>query len=466
MHNERYGYKMKKTPASRARGLSAAAILFCAGMLILTVSLFINGALWSVHPGNLNLYKNGELTYAGDVYDRDGLVLVSTTDGKREYNSDASVRKATLHAIGDLGGYISTGIQTSFRAQLAGYDALNGLYTLDGHGNNIDLSINSALCVKAMNELGSRLGTVGIMNYKTGELLCVYSSPAYDPNNPPDFSKEADKYKGVYVNRLFSGFFAPGSIFKLVTACAAIDRLDGVFDKTWNCNRGFDVGDERLTCMGKHNDINFRDALKVSCNATFGQITLELGRDTMLDYTKQLGFGGKYKLDGISLEAGKYTLNGASDLDFAWSGIGQHNDLVNPLHYLMFVSAIANEGIAKSPHIIEGITTSYGLPQFAGQSTEKRYMSADTANTLKGMMRDTVIGNYGDNKFPNLSLCAKSGTAELDKQTEPHSLFTGFMDDPEHPLAFIVVAENSGSGSDIAARISNNVLQAAVSLGL
>jgi peptidoglycan glycosyltransferase len=89
----------------------------------------------------------------------------------------------------------------------------------------------------------------------------------------------------------------------------------------------------------------------------------------------------------------------------------------------------------------------------------ERTMSASTAATLTQMMRDDVVNNYGTYNFPDVYVCAKSGTAEVEGQN-PNAMFAGFVQDSEYPLAFIVVVEDAGSGSAVCASIAGDVLEA------
>ena len=84
----------------------------------------------------------------------------------------------------------------------------------------------------------------------------------------------------------------------------------------------------------------------------------------------------------------------------------------------------------------------------------------ETANSLSDMMRNNVENHYGgDNAFPGLPVCAKSGTAEVEGQDNPNAWFVGFLRDEAHPYAFVVVVENSGYGSEVGGAVANTVLQ-------
>ena len=110
-----------------------------------------------------------------------------------------------------------------------------------------------------------------------------------------------------------------------------------------------------------------------------------------------------------------------------WSGIGQSTDLICPYSMLRFVAAIANDGILVEPRLIDD-----GRP-----AEQSLLVNPDTARTMQDLMRNNVIQTYGDNRFPGLEVCGKTGTAEVGDGTD-HAWFTGFLKDEDHPYAFIV----------------------------
>ena len=170
------------------------------------------------------------------------------------------------YAIKPLNGFVATGMHSAYLKELCGYDPINGVYNLSGKGNNIELTIDSEISVTAYKALGSRAGTVGIYNYETGEIICMASTPTFDPA-----SGETPSGKGVYVNRLLSGVYAPGSIFKLVTALSALENLPDAKSIQFSCKHGVTIAGEWLSCLGNHGKIGLDGALVHSCNAFFAQ---------------------------------------------------------------------------------------------------------------------------------------------------------------------------------------------------
>lgn len=431
-------------------------LVFVAGILLHFARLAFYGDDWATYPANKHLFSDGIIEKAGDITDKNGTLLATTTEeGERTYNSNLSIRKATVHAVGDLKGYVSTGMQSAYLSTLCGYDPVNGVYNTSGEGNNIELTLDSDLCVTAMNALGSYSGTVGVYNYQTGEIVCMVSTPVFDPLSTTEPAGD-----GVYVNRFLSGVYAPGSIFKLVTTLSALENLNDCDTMTFSCNYGVTIMDERLTCMGCHGNTGLDNALVYSCNAFFAQTALRLGRSTMTKTAEKVGFNKTLKMDGIECAASRYSVSGANDIDFGWSGIGQQNDLVNPYQYLSFMGAIANDGVSVSPYIINKITSPKGIKLKGAEKNESRMLSKENANRMAEMMRNNVTKNYGDYRFTGLNVCGKTGTAEVGKNATPHSWFVGFMDNDENPYAFVVVVENAGSGNGVALQVASKVLKA------
>ena len=429
-------------------------LFFVFGIGLYYTKLAISKDKWASYPANKHIYSDGMIVKAGAITDRNGEVLAVTENGKRRFNKDSSIRKATLHAVGDLKGYVSTGIHNSYLKELCGYDAINGVYNVSGEGNDIELTIDSKVSVAALNALGNRAGTVGIYNYKTGEIVCMVSTPTYDPESNTEPSG-----KGVYVNRFLSGVYAPGSIFKLVTTLSALENLSNTDDLNFNCSHGVTIEGEWLSCLGRHNNIGLDNALVHSCNAFFAQTALKLGKNTLTNTAEKVGFNKQLEMDGIKTAMSKYEVKKSRKIDFGWSGIGQHNDLVNPYQYLTFMGGIANDGKSITPYLIKKIKNPSGITIKKSRKTSKTIMSAKNSDRMAKMMRNNVKKNYGDWRFSGLEVCGKTGTAEVGDKSTPHSWFVGFCDNENTPYAFTVIVENAGAGNGAATAIASKVLK-------
>ena len=447
---------MKKVK-SRSLSILILVLIMGLGLGIYIVSLAVNGGKWASFAAGRYQYAGGG-SAAGAITDRNGVTLTTVSNGKRIFADDETLRKSTLHVVGDHAGNIGTGAMRVFAADLTGYDFINGVYTLSGGGENVELSIDAELNKKAYSALNGKKGAVLVQNYETGEILCMVSSPTFDPANPPEIKDDDPQFEGVYINRALSSSYTPGSIFKLVTAAASIEKIPDIFERKFECTGSMNIGSEAVTCMKVHGSLTFEDALAVSCNSVFAELSLELGADTLERYASNYGLVDRNSVSGIKTAKGLFEKAPDDSAGLAWSGIGQYDDLICPASMLRFVSAVANDGAAPQMTLLKK-TGILGL----GRTKTSRVMKKETAEELRAMMSYNVYYNYGEKNFPGLKLYAKSGTAEVGGGKQPHSWFTGFIKNDGHPLAFIVIVENGGMGSDAAAKVANTVLQAAVS---
>ena len=446
---------------NRTAILLVLLLLLAAGLTVYLVRYIRHGAEWASYSANAGYYSGGELA-VGRVLDRHGKLLSAFRDGKRTYSSDETLRKASLHAVGDRYGYIGTGAERVFSSKLTGYDLINGAYSLRSGGNDLFLTVDAELQKAAYQAMKGRKGAVAVADYVSGDILCMVSLPTYDPEDPPG-SFDGEEYEGVFLNRVLSSTYTPGSTFKLVTAYAMLDSRADAEEEVFTCTGKLELpGGGEVTCPRAHGEVTLSDALAYSCNCAFGHFALELGADTMAAYTEKAGLLDALSIDGVSTAKGKYR-KAENESDLAWSGIGQDKDLVNPASMLRFVSIIANGGKAPKLRLIQSVHSPVGFPLGAyNLPWSKRVISARVAETLKEMMENDVEKVYGSENFPGLSVAAKSGTAEVGGGKEPHALFTGFLTDPETPYAFFVIVENGGRGSTVAGEVANAVLQAAV----
>ena len=295
-------------------------------------------------------------------------------------------------------------------------------------------------------------------NYKTGEILCAVTSPSYDPDHVPDVANDTTgSYEGVYVNRFFDAAYTPGSIFKLVTAAAALETIEGVQSRTFQCSGKTIIGGQEIICNGVHGSLSLAGALAHSCNVAFGELAAELGAGVLQEYAEKLGLTGSISCEGYKTAPGKIDLSGADDGDVAWAGIGQYTDQVGALAFLRYMGAIANGGNAAEPYLMQRVRKGDDITYEAETKLTSAMIQPETAGTLTKLMRNDVQTIYGDWQFGGLSVCAKSGTAEREGQTA-NAMFAGFVLDASCPVAFVVFVENGGAGSTVAAPMAAKVL--------
>lgn len=440
----------------------ALALLLTAGVLVFVVKYCADGGQWASSAFNRHLYDANGILISGRVLDRDGDALSWVKDGQRTYYDGETVRKATLHAVGDLNGKIGTGALNAFADRLTGWDPISGAFGADT-GNDLYLTLDARYNYEAYQALNGHAGTVAVYNYRTGEILCMVSAPGYDPLNVPADLEENDRYDGAYLNRFLSASFTPGSVFKTVTLTAALEQLSDVQDRTWTCTGSAQVGEEVITCSGVHGEQTLETAFANSCNVAFAQMAVELGADALMQYTQQAGLTTSYRVDGLPTAQGSFDRTDITDGQLGWAGVGQYHDLVNPCALMVWMGAIANGGKAAEPYLIEKTVSPLGLPSLPHitRRTDK-LISAETAAVITDMMANNVARTYGADRFPNMELCAKSGTAEVGGGQSPHAWFAGFLQNEDAPYAFVVLVENGGGGSAVAGTVAGKVLDVIV----
>ena len=449
---------MKKLEKRALLCLALVAALV-AGLIFFVAKLEINGSNWATFYANTHIYTNGKLS-VGTVYDRNGKQLLKNTSNGTKYNSDELIRRANLHATGDPGGNIATGANVAFRSKMVGYSFVTGTNGLiKSGGSKVYLTVDSKVSRSAYEALSGRNGLVGVYNYKTGEIICMVSTPTYDPGEKGE-NTLSDPLPGTYMNKLISATITPGSIFKLVTTAAAIENLNGLDTWSYKCTGSLTLGSDKITCPKVHGTMDIYGALANSCNCAYATLAMQLGGDVIAEYADSLGLTKAYDIDGIKSAAGTFNFDSAQ-VNVGWAGIGQFEDQVNPLSMMVYLGAIANDGKAALPTLLRDESLINKGAKLIGKESDSasagsvRLLKSGTARELSDMMRNNVKITYGEGNYPNLSLHAKSGTAEVGSGKAPHSWFCGFAGD----YAFIVCVENGGYGSSVAGPVANKVLQ-------
>lgn len=444
--------------AKRAAIIYVLIIAFIVGTGIFVVSLVLNGADWASNKANRHIYSNGQITNAGTIYDCNGVVLAESSDNERVFAESAQVRRSVLHVVGDTAGYISTGTHYLYRDTLSGYSRIEGIYSLkqNGTGTDITLNIDSEANRIALKAFGDYNGTVAVYNYKTGKLVCSVSKPTYDVENKPDDLLTNEKYDGVFLDKAISGVYTPGSIMKIITAACAIENIPDIYSKTFECTGSYETGDGKVICNGVHGKVDFQKAMNESCNCAFAEISIELGAEKLKATAESMGFNKRLYAKEIRLTKSTFSPDTQSKSELGWAGIGQSTTLVNPMHFLSVMGAIANGGTGYAPDRIRSMGT---VSELVGRTPETIVkINSDTAAKLDKLLRSNVKDKYGDGKFPNLQMCGKTGTAQIDGE-KSHSWFVGYSQREDLPLAVVCIVENGGYGSGMASSVSNKVLQ-------
>lgn len=443
----------------RATALYVLVLLLVGGLFFFLFEYATKADTWVISPGSPHVYNSTNIG-CGQVVDRNSVQLLDITES-RSYAEDPAVRMSTLHWLGDRQGRISAPAIANYAREMTGYDMVNGLYSYTGNGGLAELTLSSELQSVALKAMGDRKGTVAVYNYKTGEILCAVTTPTYDPDSVPDIEADTTgSYEGVYLNRFVQSAYIPGSIFKVVTTAAALDSVEDILDRTFTCDGVYEYGIDRVTCQKAHGTLTLKQALAKSCNCSFAQIANLVGRENLQKYADQFQVTAPISFDGITTAAGNFDLTDAAPVEIAWGGIGQYTDQVNPCRFMTFMGMIAGGGRAASPYLVSLVVFEEEVTYEAQTRMTDRVMDEQIAQTLKEYMRNNVETVYGTDRFPDLKVCAKTGTSELGGDQKPNAMFAGFVDEEEYPLAFMVVVENGGVGNQTCVPIISEILTA------
>lgn len=453
-----------KNTTKRVYVVLLLVIAFFGGLGFMFYTFFSEGTTWVADRGNEHIYSEGSLTVAGTIYDRNGVPLISTVDGERVYSDDEDVRRSTLHVVGDSEGYIATGVQTLYNSNLVGYNFANGIYGVlsSDKGCDIRLTIDAEISAVAYDAMGDNKGAVAVYNYKTGQTICMVSAPNFDPLDKPDDidTDTSGKYDGIYLNRAISGVFTPGSTFKVVTAIAAIENIPDIYNRTFNCKgkltTGKGAGDGDVICNDVHYEVNFEEGLRESCNVVFATLANEVGAEKLTETVKKLGFEETVTISKAETAENVFDVSKSTRLDIGWAGIGQYTTLVSPCQMMMLMGGIANNGKAIIPYVVENSTE---LIDVKGKVNGAFQLLPETATQIKKLLRGNVVNYYGDDSFPGLEMCGKTGTAEV-TTGDTHAWFVGFSQRADFPYAIAVCLENGGVGMYDAIPVANEVMQA------
>ncbi len=338
-------------------------------------------------------------------------------------------------------------------------------------GKNLTLSIDLKLQALGERLLEGKIGSIVAIEPSTGEVLCMVSSPTYDPRlmvgrqrgkNHAILSQNSWK---PLLNRSIMGQYPPGSTFKTSQALTFLSEHVITPGTSYPCNRGFNYGHLHVGCHGHPSPLALIPAISTSCNGYFcwglhsmldnrkKYPTVEVAMDTWRDYMVSMGFG--YKL-GIDLPGEKRGM--IPNADFydnaygkSWTGltvisiaIGQGEVNLTPLQIANLGATIANRGYYYVPHVVHKIEGG----AIDSLYTKKHYTKAsrEAYNYVVEGMRSSVLG--GTCKAANTSdyaVCGKTGTAQ--NRGKDHSVFMGFapMDNPK--IAIAVYVENGGFGA-------------------
>lgn len=345
-------------------------------------------------------------------------------------------------------------------------------------GNDIYLTIDSKLQLYIQELMAGLKGTAIITEANSGKILAMVSQPGYDPNL---FTQQIsiEQWQGIVhskdnilCNRSIQGVYPPGSVFKLITAIAALEEgAVGLNDRIY-CPGSFKLGDSTFKCWREtgHGNQSFLDAISNSCNVFFYNMGQRLGIDKLNHYATMFGLGEKTDIDlpgeltGLvpSQEWKRRTFNQVwfpgDNINLA---IGQGYLLTTPFQIHNMLCIITNDGNVYRQYHVDRIVSQSGdvIKKYEPEIIRKVNVSADTFRVVKEGMKKVVEEGTGFNaRIEGLSLAGKTGTAQ-NPQGENHGWFVGFAPFQNPEICITVFVEHGGDGSQSAAPIAGEIIK-------
>jgi penicillin-binding protein A len=370
--------------------------------------------------------------------------------------------------------YGATGIEIAENANLSGTadpstldELINQMSGGPQPGNNVVLTIDHELQQIAFDAIANSntgRGSLVAIDPQTGEILAMASYPSYDPNNIDEvFPELLEDPNEPLLNRATQGLYSPGSVFKVVTAAAALksgvspsDRYvdSGTYEQSGYTVVNYDDG--------VYGAVNFAQALALSINTIFAEVAVEsVGIETLTEVSQDFGYGDEY--EDFSLPVAPSRLGEGNIAQIAF---GQDTNVSNVFEMAIVAASIANDGTMMEPTLIREVRSPDGVIIDRPQPQEKRQvLEPETANTLQDMMVGVIEeGTATVAQRPGVEIAGKTGTAEVPPNA-PNSWFIASApaDDPQ--IAVAAMIENGGDGERQGLPVAMEVIDAYLDTG-
>lgn len=338
-------------------------------------------------------------------------------------------------------------------------------------GKNLNLSLDIDLQMLGERLLEGKIGSIVAIEPSTGEVLCLVSSPSYDPHlmigrnrGKNHRTMAADPWKPL-LNRAIMGTYPPGSTFKTTQALTFLQ--EGVINTStsYPCAGGFSFKGLHVGCHGHPSPLPIVPAIATSCNGFFcwglyhmigarqKYGSVQKAMNTWRDYMVSMGFGYSLGIDLPGEKRGMIPNANFYDKVYrgSWNGltiisisIGQGEVTATPLQIANLGATIANRGFFVTPHVVKQIEGEELLPEYR----EKRYTMVDKVHydeVAQGMRMAVLGGTCRMANLPDIEVCGKTGTAQ--NHGKDHSAFMGFAPMNNPKIAVAVYVENGGWGA-------------------
>ncbi|MDP4132928.1 MAG: penicillin-binding transpeptidase domain-containing protein [Bacillota bacterium] len=417
---------------------------------------------------NQRSFKREESILRGTIYDRNGEILATSEVGKEGQKRVYPYGSLYTHLIGySSRTYGKSKLEQSFDKYLSGKDdvstALTVVDAVSGKqktGMDLYLTVDHKLQKYASDLLGNKNGAIIVMDPDTGAIRAMVSNPTFNPDADwlsKNWTSLTESNDSPFVARATSGLYAPGSTWKIVTACAAIEA--GMENEKFKDEGKVIIGGKEYTNSKKraYGKITLDQAFLHSSNVVFASIGDKLGQNGMKIYDRFL-LGQKINFD-IPVTVSGLSGGSMSETDIASTAIGQGKLGVTPLYMLLVAASIENGGKIMQPYVV-GEASRNNITGYKCQpGTIATAVDAATAKKVKDMMKLCVQKGTGTSaRVSGLDVYGKTGTAQ-NETDKSHDWFAGFAEAPDgNKAAICVMLEYNGQGSSSSASIAGKVL--------
>ncbi len=478
--NSKTGTEPVKIDKKRANR-SIAYVTYAFVLLFLVLIVYIVYYTIFRGPEDINnSYNSRQDIYAkrvvrGQILSRNGDILAkSVTDESGREEREYPYGPLFAHAVGfsekgKLGVEANANIRLLTSNRPLTERVINDFRGEKNLGNDVYTTLDPDIQRAAYDALGSYKGAVIATDIKTGEILCMVSKPDFDPNLIEEEWDEinSDQKKGALLNRVTQGLYPPGSTFKIVTTLEYLKEHEDIASEySFECNGSFSYEGSKINCYHdrSHGEVDLLSSFSRSCNASYANISTTLDKEAFRNTCEELLFNKDLPLK-MSYKQSYVPINNDSSADeLMQTAIGQGKTQMTPIHINIITSAIANNGVLMRPYIIDRIEKNGGgvIRQYApdeyGRIIDEKYCLS-----LREMMEEVVKSGTGTrlSETDGYTAAGKTGSAEYSSnKVMSHAWFTGYApcDDPQ--IAVTVIAEEAGSGGEMAVPIAKKVFDA------
>ena len=344
-------------------------------------------------------------------------------------------------------------------------------------GGDVWLTLDLDVQLAAEEALGNRPGAVVAMDARTGEILALASHPAYDPNLFVG-SLSAQAWQGLagrgspQHNRATTSGYPPGSVFKIITAAAALESGDCDLRSTFRCDGAYQVGGWTLRCWKRegHGTVDFVRGFAQSCNLMFAALGRRVGPEGLAEMARRFGLGERSGIDLPGEAAGlvpdpewkrRVRREPWYAGDTCQMAIGQGDCLVTPLQVARELAVVANGGSLVRPRLIARVEGEQGLVQMENKRSVG--LKTGTVAALRAGLEAVVApgGTAASIAGSSYGIAGKTGTAQA-ASGAAHAWFAGYAPTDKPQVVVAVIVEHGGHASAVAAPIARHVFDAAL----